>query len=51
VCWGGPAGLAAPELLNDKAGGLMHTGRYYDLKAKKHAKGPGPGERAYAAFP
>ncbi len=48
---GGADGFALPVHLLDRKGGLMHTGRYYDMVAKKHTDGPGPGFRAYSANP
>lgn len=51
MAWGSESGLAKPEILLDRDGGLMHTGRYWDLKTEKHTSGEGPGGRAYSALP
>ncbi len=51
MLWGGKKGFQKPELLKDKAGDIMHTGRYWDPVARKHTSGKGPGERAYSALP
>jgi len=48
---GGESGWSKPELLLDREGAIMHTGRYWDPEARKHTKGPGPGGRAYSALP
>jgi FG-GAP-like repeat len=51
VLWGSKKGFSKPTPLLDKAGNLMHTGRYWDPVAKKHTSGAGPGSRAYSALP
>lgn len=48
---GSAEGYRLPEYLRDRDGQLMHTGRFYDMAQKKHVEGPGPGFRAYSAYP
>jgi len=51
VLYGSKKGFSKPELLLDKSGNMMHTGRYWDPVSKKHTSGEGPGSRAYSALP
>ena len=51
VLWGTKKGFKKPTLLLDKAGNMMHTGRYWDPESQKHTSGKGPGGRAFSAFP
>ncbi len=55
VLWGEGRGrklrFAKPAVLRDRDGERMQTGRYWDTDTKKHTSGPGPGGRAYSAFP
>ena len=51
VCWGSNDGLKKPQQLLDRKGGLMHTGRYWDVEKGEHTSGDGPGGRAYSAYP
>ncbi len=44
-------GFQQPEMIRDKDGGLMHTGRYWDFDEKAHLQGDGPGQRLYSAVP
>jgi len=46
--YGSATGLAAPTLLRDRAGEMMHAGRYWHPETKAHT---GAGERAYSALP
>jgi hypothetical protein len=48
---GSADGWSEPELLRDREGGLMHTGRYWDPESRQHTSGAGPGGRAYSALP
>lgn len=48
---GSADGFAKPELLRDRKGNMMHTGRYWDPVSREHTSGVGPGGRAYSAFP
>lgn len=48
---GSANGFALPVHLKDRKGGLLHTGRYYDMVGKQHTDGKGPGFRAYSANP
>ena len=51
VLWGKKKGFTKPKMLRDKAGNMMHTGRYWNPETKKHTSGKGPGGRAYSALP
>jgi len=51
VLYGSKKGFSKPELLLDRSGNIMHTGRYWDPVARKHTSGKGPGSRAYSALP
>ncbi len=51
VLWGGEKTFKKPEMLRDRRGNLMHTGRYWDPGTRQHTSGKGPGARAYSALP
>ncbi len=44
-------GFLQPEMIRDKEGGLMHTGRYWDFDEAAHLTGEGPGQRLFSAVP
>lgn len=51
LLWGSADGFAKPEMLRDRAGNYMQTGRYWDPETRQHTSGLGSGGRAYSALP